>query len=160
MRSKKCNRLARRHLQQVVNIFIFITHVQHRALITRPAALLTNQFHVRQETHLDGHRPVALASLTTPAGNVERKMSRRKSTLQAWKQILRESDQTPSNTSPDSSAASAQSETGPPSPLPPANYRPRAGRSIPSNFPPCASPAKLCKARRKPAWISPSQKPP
>src|SRR5271170_7266006 len=78
---KKSDRLARRHLQHIMNISILVTHIQHRALITRPAALLANQFHVRQKSHLDGHGPVALASLAPPARDVERKMSRRKSAL-------------------------------------------------------------------------------
>src|ERR1700733_13403048 len=81
MRREKSNCLTRRHLQHIVNIFILITYIQHGALIERPAALLANQFHVRKTPHPPRTSPVALACPATPARNVERKMSRRKSAL-------------------------------------------------------------------------------
>ena len=81
MRGEKCQRLAHRHLQNIVNIFFSIPHVQDGALVTRAAAFFANQFYVGEETHLDGYSAVALASFAAAAGNIEGKMSRREASL-------------------------------------------------------------------------------
>src|SRR2546425_10473139 len=46
------------------------------SLEARSTALLTDKLHISQELHLDGDRAVALARLTPPAGDVERKSPR------------------------------------------------------------------------------------
>src|SRR5580704_4318580 len=77
VRGEKCESLAHRHLQNVVNIFFFVPHVEDGAFVTRAAAFFANQFYVGEKTHLDGYGAVALASFAAAAGNIERKMSRR-----------------------------------------------------------------------------------
>ncbi len=81
MRRKKCERLAHRHLQNVVNIFFLVTHIENSAFVPRAAAFLANKLNVGEKSHLDRHGAVALASLAPPARNIERKMSRRESAL-------------------------------------------------------------------------------
>ena len=139
MRGEERERLAHGHLQHVVDTFVLAPHLEHAALVARAAALFAHQLHVGEEAHLDRHRAVALARLAAPARNVERKMPGGQPALfalPAWPQTLRESDRTPSDTSPDSTAASARSAIDPPSRLPQAPRRLRSGRSIRASFRP------------------------
>src|ERR1019366_4732038 len=78
---KKLQSFLNGEVQNFVNVLPAIPHVEHGWLIARPLTLLANQFDVGQELHLHRDRAVALACLTTPARNVERKMSRPESAL-------------------------------------------------------------------------------
>src|ERR1700728_2750582 len=75
MRREKGESLAHRHLQNVMNIFFFVTHIQDGAFVTRAAAFFANQLNVREKTHFHRHGAVTLASLAAPSGNIEGKMS-------------------------------------------------------------------------------------
>src|SRR5580692_11273912 len=57
-----------------MNILPAVADLKHLRLVARAFALFANQFYVSKELHLHRNRAVALASLTAPSGNVERKM--------------------------------------------------------------------------------------
>src|SRR6202140_2170971 len=76
---KEFQRLLHRQVQHFVNVLAAIAHLEHRRLVARALALLTNQFDIGQKLHFHRYRAVSLTSLTTPAGYVERKVSRAES---------------------------------------------------------------------------------
>jgi hypothetical protein len=55
-------------------ILAAITHVQNLLFETRAFALFANQLDVSEKLHLHGDGAVALANVTTAAGQVERKV--------------------------------------------------------------------------------------
>src|SRR5467141_2841257 len=72
---KKCQSLANRELQHLMNVLFPVAHFEHAAFKARPAAFFADQFDVRQELHFYRDDAFALACLAAAAGNVERKMS-------------------------------------------------------------------------------------
>src|SRR5712691_1097921 len=72
---KKCQSLANRELQHLMNVLFPVAHFEHAAFKARPAAFFADQFDVRQELHFYRHDAFALACFAAAAGNVERKMS-------------------------------------------------------------------------------------
>src|SRR6202046_5119031 len=81
IRREKRKRLAHRHLQHIMNVLFFVTHVQHRTLVTCPPAIFADQLHVSEKTHLHRYGSISLARFAPTAGNVEGKMSSRESAL-------------------------------------------------------------------------------
>src|SRR6266550_3901505 len=72
---KKCQSLANRELQHLMNVLFPVAHFEHAAFKARPTAFFANQFDVRQELHFYRDDAFALACFAAAAGNVERKMS-------------------------------------------------------------------------------------
>src|SRR5260370_1124134 len=71
---EKCQRLAHRELQNLMDVFVVVTDFQHAALEARAAAFLADELDVREKLHFHGDRAVALARLAAPARHVERKI--------------------------------------------------------------------------------------
>ncbi len=68
---KKLQRFLDGRVQNFMDIFPAIAHVQNLRLIAGAFALLTDQFHVRQKLHFNRDRTVALAHFAAAARHVE-----------------------------------------------------------------------------------------
>ena len=64
-----------------MNVLATISHVENLRFVARAFALLADQFDISQKLHLNGDGPVALADLTAPTRDIERKVPRTKVAL-------------------------------------------------------------------------------
>ena len=71
--------LARRELQDFVNIFAAITNIEDAGFEARATAFFADKLDVGEKLHFDGDGAVALAGFAAAARNVERKMAGRES---------------------------------------------------------------------------------
>src|SRR5262249_6655696 len=81
MAGEKLQRLAHSEIQNLMDVFSFVANVEDGRFVTRAFAVLTNQFDVGQELHLDGHGPIALARLAAATWYVEAEMAGPKAVL-------------------------------------------------------------------------------
>src|SRR3990172_2775311 len=72
---EKLQRLANRHAENFVDVFLAEADIEHGALKARAAAFLAQQLDVGQELHLDGDGAVALAGFAAASGDIEGKVA-------------------------------------------------------------------------------------
>src|SRR5438477_106557 len=69
--AEEVQRRRHRHVQHVGDVPPLVAHLERLPVVALPLADLARDVDIREEVHLDLHQPVTLASLATPALDVE-----------------------------------------------------------------------------------------